>query len=996
MNAKHFLLLVAVFFVFNSLYSQSGQVAPNGQIRCYTDENEAQRRSQDPSAQNPDDFERWMANELAEQALQPPSQKTTASRIIPTVVHVIFSNAAENISDAQIQSQIDILNEDFQRLNADTTNTPAAFRPAAIDTDIEFCLASIDPLGNATNGIDRISQAGSPFTTNFVNTTIKPATIWNPDDYMNIWVVNLTGGILGYAQFPDASGLPGLNANGGNANTDGVVMLTSSIGRPPQNTSAGPYNLGRTATHEVGHWLGLRHIWGDAGCGADDFCADTPESDASNFGCATTHVSCGSVDQVQNYMDYSDDACMNLFTADQKSRIDVVMMNCPRRASLLLSNACTLVPEISYVSSAATMTENGSSGTTACLGYQDLDVTLRIGGPPVGAATVTMTVAGGTATQGVDFDIVTGVVVFPGGVTGNQDFRIRVYDDSDVEGVETVTFGFTISGATDAYAGTPNQHVLTINDNDLIPSLAGTGVVFTEDFESGVNGWTTNNNAGANLWAIAGANGAMNGTGSAYISRNGGGNNNYNVNQTATSNLMSPLIDATGVSSLNLSFEHHIGGEANFDFGRLFYSLNGTAFTQIPGSGVLQAFPANTNFSFALPAVLENTTFYLSWFWVNDNSAGAQPAWAIDDVVVTGSGPVAVETDITSTNTEYLGPNSTVYWYDQTSGEVMLRVINPTAHDYGCTSVTVDRQGTGASLYISPTMNFALTDKSFLVTPTNNNAAGNYDIRLYYTGAEIAGWETATGESRNNMTVAKTGGAISNITPATPLANGATNYFGTTPGTGTYQTTDFWVEAGFATGFSGFAAGIENTIFPVEFVHLDAAWQGSDAALSWEVGEMSNVRIFEVERQVDGGRFVPVARALPHPESLSSKLYEVLDPGAANLEGSQLYYRIRAIDFDGGSTLSEVRLLTPGETLQATAFPNPFDASLTLRLQLQTDAEVSVRITNLLGQEVGSYQFDARRGVNQLPLSVETLRSGVYLLDIQADGVSRRLKVVRE
>jgi len=995
MNAKHFLLLVAGFCIVGFLRAQSPHMAPNGQIRCFTTQNEAIRRAEDPTIQDPHEFEHWMANKLAEQALQPSSQKTSATRVIPTVVHVIFSNAAENISDAQVQSQIDILNEDFQRLNADTTNTPAAFQAAAVDSDLEFCLASIDPNGNPTNGINRVSQAGSPFARAFVDNTIKPATIWNPDNYMNVWVVNLSGGLLGWAQFPSASGLGGMPANGGAANTDGVVMLTSSFGRPPFNTAPGPYNLGRTATHEVGHWLGLRHIWGDGGCGVDDFCADTPESDASNFGCVPAHNSCGTVDMPQNYMDYSDDACMNLFTADQKARMDVVMTNSPRRASLLLSNVCALVPEISYVSAAVTMTENGSSGTTGCRGYQDIDVPLRIGGPPVGAATVTMTVVGGTATQGQDFDIITGVVVFPDGVTGNQNFRIRVYDDSEVEVPETVTFGFTVTGTTDAYAGTPNQHVLTINDNDLLPSQAGTVTVFAEDFESGVNGWSTNNDNGGNLWAIAGANGAMSGAGSAYISRNGGGNNNYNVNQTSTSNLRTPLIDATGSSGLTLNFDHRVGGEANFDFGRLFYSLDGITYTQIPGSGVFQGVAGITNVSVPLPADCDNTTFYLSWFWVNDNSAGVQPAWAIDEVVVSGSGPVAVETDLLSTNTEYLGPNSTVYWYDQATGDVMLRVVNPTAHDYGCTSVTIDRQGTGASLYMSPSMNFALTDKTFRVNPANNNTAGAYDIRLYYTAAEIAGWEAATSESRANMTIAKTGGPISNITPGTPFANGATNYYGTTPGVGTFQTTDFWVEAGFNTGFSGFAAGLETTVLPVEFVHLDAEWSGADAALTWEVGEMSNVQIFEVERQLNDGSFVPVGRALPHPDGYGSNVYELKDAGAANLAASQLYYRVRAIDFDGSSTLSEVRLLTPGESLQATALPNPFDASLTLRLQLQSDENVSVRITNLLGQQVGTYRFDAHRGVNQLSLPVETLRAGVYLLDVQAGGASRRLKVVK-
>ncbi len=1006
MNAFKWLLVVAVSFVFLPLNAQHDHdhdddqmhIAPNGQIRCYTDQNEALRKSQGLPVESTEQFETWMAKKLKYRQEHPEEARVNASRIIPTVVHVIYSNAGENIPDAQVISQIDILNEDFGRTNADTTNTPAAFQSVAVNSDIEFCLASIDPGGNPTNGINRVSLAGSPFTTGFIDGTIKPTTIWDPNQYFNIWVVNISGGVLGYAQFPSSSGLAGMPANGGAANTDGCVLLTSSVGRPPDNPSPGPYNLGRTATHEVGHWLGLRHIWGDGGCGVDDFCADTPESDNSNFGCPVTHQSCGTTDMVQNYMDYTDDACMNIFTADQKARMDVVLANSPRRTSLLTSTVCVLSPEITFATTATTMTENSSSGATACRGFQDIDIAARIGGPPSGAATVNLTVVSGTAVQGVDYDIIVGTVVFPAGVTGNQTFRIRVYDDAAVEVLEDVTFGMSLSGTTDAFIGTINQHQIDINDNDFGPASAGLATLFTEDFESGGAGWTTNNQTGQNAWAIAGTNGGMNGTRSAYISRNGGTNNNYRGNQTASSNLLSPVINATGVFNLSVSFDHHVNGEAGFDYGRIYYSLdNGATYTQIPGSGQLQGVNTNTVVTFPLPAACENTTFQLSWFWVTDTSVANQPAWAIDDVTVIGSAPVQVETDLNSNNTEYLGPNSTVYWYDQTSGEVMLRVDNATAHDYGCTDVTVDREGTGATLYMDGSMNYACTDKTFLVTPATNNAAGNYNIRLYYSAAEIAGWETATGQARGNINVAKTGGPISNITPATPLANGPTNYYGINPNRGTFATTEFWVEADFTTGFSGFAAGIENTNpVPVEFVSLSAEWQDRDALLTWEVGDFSNLRIFEVERRQDNGSFAVVGRAMPNGTNGSGGVYTFQDLDASQVPASNLYYRVRALDFDGSVTLSEIRILSPGQNLQATAHPNPFGDALGLRVQLAEDGPVRVRIRNPLGQEVAERVFDAHAGVNQFDLGGADLQvAGMYILDVQAGDLKRMLKVVK-
>jgi len=206
---------------------------------------------------------------------------------IPVVVHVVYNTSAENISDAQIQSQLAILNEDFRRTNSDADNVWSQ----AADSEFEFCLAVRDPNGNATTGITRTSTTRTSFTSNnnvkFTSNGGKNA--WPSSDYLNIWVCDLNG-LLGYAQFP-----------GGSASTDGIVCDYAAFG--DTGVAAAPFDLGRTATHEIGHWLNLRHIWGDGGCTVDDFVSDTPVSDASNRGCDLGHVSCGTVDMVQNYMD---------------------------------------------------------------------------------------------------------------------------------------------------------------------------------------------------------------------------------------------------------------------------------------------------------------------------------------------------------------------------------------------------------------------------------------------------------------------------------------------------------------------------------------------------------------------------------------------------------------------------------------------------------------------------------------------------------------------
>lgn len=248
---------------------------------------------------------------------------------IPVVVNVVYKTSAQNISDAQIMSQIEVLNEDFRRLNADADNTWSD----ATDPNIEFCLASVDPDGNPTTGIRRKQTNKPSFSANDqVKTNGQGLAPWDAGSYLNIWVCNLGSGLLGYAQFP-----------GGPAETDGVVIDYAYFGT--EGTASAPFDLGRTATHEVGHYLNLRHIWGDGPCSADDFVSDTPSSDGPNYGCALGHVSCGSADMVQNYMDYSDDACMNLFTVGQSLRMDALFAPGGARASLLTSGGCGNVVE---------------------------------------------------------------------------------------------------------------------------------------------------------------------------------------------------------------------------------------------------------------------------------------------------------------------------------------------------------------------------------------------------------------------------------------------------------------------------------------------------------------------------------------------------------------------------------------------------------------------------------------------------------------------------
>lgn len=239
----------------------------------------------------------------------PPVSDNLGVVNIPVYVHVVYSNSNENISDAQINSQIAVLNADFRRTNSDASNTPSAFAGVAADAEITFTLA-----GTFRNA----STTTAWGTNNAVKSAYPPVT---PSTHMNIWVANIGGGILGYAQFP-----------GGSSATDGIVVSPQYFGTT--GYVAAPFNGGRTTTHEVGHYLNLRHIWGDGRCNRDDFVSDTPSSDRPNYGCPTTAYHCRSNDQFMNYMDYTDDSCMNMFSEGQKERMRALFASGGGRAAI--------------------------------------------------------------------------------------------------------------------------------------------------------------------------------------------------------------------------------------------------------------------------------------------------------------------------------------------------------------------------------------------------------------------------------------------------------------------------------------------------------------------------------------------------------------------------------------------------------------------------------------------------------------------------------------
>lgn len=794
------------------------ELTPSGHIRCYTDENEAFLKAQFPGRATTEQFEAWLAPKIEQiKADRAAGRNVQVVYNIPVVIHIVHNGDAvgtgENITDAQARSQINVMNQDYRRL----MGTPGGANSTglAVDVEINFCLAQTDPSGNLTTGIVRHNIA--PYTNNVANGSggadwekradveaMKAVTQWNPNNYLNMWTIRPggnslnhptspgLGGLLGYAQFPDASGLDGLNASGGAATTDGVVAGFDAFGTIAENDGTfimnGTYNLGRTMTHEVGHWLGLRHIWGDNGtCPATnsntdkDFCADTPAANTANYSCATVVNSCPSTpgnDMTQNYMDYTDDACMDTFTNDQKTRMVAVMQNSPRRNTLNVSTACqTPTPIIRFNEPTGSVNEN-----TNCT-YTDVTFPVSLGKAATANAVVTFNVAGGgTATQNLDYQIVNPTVTFPAGSTTTQNLTVRVFHDGFVETTETFTVNLTLNanGGDAVLNAGASSMVITIVDNDVAPIATQTNTVFSANFET-ATGWTIIDGDGdGEVWGTVSG---LNGFGAAPNTISGvcafsekdltivGGTgtaanpNNY---------MISPQITIpSGVTSISLTYI--IGAyttTANAATGykehySVYFSPTAGTAAQILAGAVLEnnrEIPArSTELRTHNMTAYAGQTGYL--VFRHHNSAG-NGILLLDTPTITTLSNTDVQVAV-NTATQYqvaIPSNGVVYAKDATTGKMMADLTSD-AFNYGCTSVAVTRDqataGAAAVAYNGNNVpaNFVMA-KRFNITPATNNASGSATLKFYFTEAEIGAWEAATGKNRSQLRVIKEGVAV--------------------------------------------------------------------------------------------------------------------------------------------------------------------------------------------------------------------------------------------
>ncbi|MCS6990782.1 MAG: M43 family zinc metalloprotease [Chitinophagales bacterium] len=489
------------------------------QRSCGTPEYVNWRKQKDPQFgrlldQAHDIIEHYLAN-------KPVSQTRTVIKI-PVVVHVVYKTAAQNISDEQVLSQIEVLNEDFRRLNSDTVNTPAAFKPVAADCEIEFCLAQRDPNGFPTNGINRVQTTQSSFG---LDDKVKYASqggadAWDVKRYFNIWVCNLSFGLLGYAVPPSA------NID----ETFGIVVSYKYFGRTGNVDP--PYDRGRTATHEIGHCFNLEHIWGDDGnsCTGTDYVADTPNQADETYGCPSyPQISCNNGpngDMFMNFMDYTDDACMNLFTQGQKDRMLAAINNF--LSFLTTSDACLPLADLD----AGVIHIEG--GTICSTSFDPVVMIKNYGLDTLNSLHIHYSINGNPPS----------VYLWNGVLLPTDTVTITLPTVSLNGGANTITvFTAQPNGGTDGY---PDNDAFT---QTIQVSLIGTTPPVFEEFASGVfppQGWQVYNPDGGYTWQQSTL--GYNSNNSAYV-RNYDYSSNGEIDE-----LLLPSVNLTTLTAPKLSF----------------------------------------------------------------------------------------------------------------------------------------------------------------------------------------------------------------------------------------------------------------------------------------------------------------------------------------------------------------------------------------------------------------------------------------------------------
>ncbi len=931
-------------------------------------------------------------------------ERFTGPVTLPVIFHVVYrtadalGNSSANLNTAKYQDQINQLNIDYANLAGSTW-------AAASDVQIRFCMAVVDTAGRPlpTAGIDRINAQTKGWLdtdpmdiatlTDYFDTLIKPKTIWDPYSYLNVWTASMTtSGLLGYSTFPGFSTLSGLD-NLETLSTAGSVVTWEGIGSVASPGFGAPYNFGRTLTHELGHFFGLRHIWGDAVCG-DDYCADTPPQDAATTGCPAvgTLNNCipSGPKMFPNYMDYSNDACLNTFTANQATRCQTVMDNTPRRIGLISSKACAARPGNSIGFSTAVPYAVSEAGPTgACPNSRSYSFNVYVSTQASAAATVNFTL-GGTATLNKDYTISPASVSYTTNDNAVKTVTITVIDDQAVESTEDIVLGYTITGSG-VVAGPDKQAIsLSIIDNDIanitVDNTTPTKTLLTENFNASANipaGWTTevygDGVTTPNQWVV-GANGGTGTTGNAaYVTSNTTTKpNTYNVNNLSDAYLFSPLIDATGLKNLLMNFKWKCNGENGYDGGFLGYIPFGQAVTAANVQFFNIYLTGQTtilNSSLSLGSGFSGTKFYFVYNWYNDNSVGTNPPFTIDDVSFTGKAfSIASAVDADTSYSQYNSQNAQYYSVNAASpfDNRIIATVNNLNSDIGCIGANVQAAGTGQTAVTTTSGSFFRSDKVIQLTPAAANSTATYQVTLYYTTAELAIWGA-------NVPLLKILKVKDGVSLASTLNNTNAAVFATT--VDDQRATKGYVSftANVTGGFSQFMLTSPTTVIPVTLTDFEAKGNVKNILLNWSTTTEQNNKGFAIERSSDGLNFEKIGWVNGKVNSNQLIFYTYTDNFVqANIV---YYYRLRQTDLDNREKLSAIRQAKiKSSNIEVSISPNPATDQLKLFVS-GTSGLTDVNLINAEGQIVRTWkQINTTSAA--ATLDIRNLATGIYMLQV--------------
>jgi PKD repeat protein len=1013
---KHFLTaLVAIAFSFNFLSAQS--ISSNGSLdakeittprRCGTTEHHQMLLQQNPGLaqiqqQIENQTQNWIQNHY--------NNGERVVYTIPVVFHVVYQNATENISDQRLMDQLDVLNKDFRRLNTDVGNVPSAWTSITADCEINFCLATLDPNGNATTGIVRVSTTDGSFSDDdqVKYTSQGGSNAWPRASYLNLWVCDLGGGLLGYAQFP-----------GGTAATDGVVLNYRYTGVAG---SSAPYNKGRTATHEVGHWLNLRHIWGDDGgaCSGSDQVSDTPNQAGEHYGCYTvgqvlTDACTGSAPGIMwmNYMDYTDDACMYMFTNGQKARVQATMAG--SRNSLVSSLGCT---------SSNTVNANFTSNVTSGCAALTVNFTDQSTGTPTSWSWS-----------------------FPGGTPSTSTLQnpTVVYN---TPGTYSVTLTATNSTSNDSQTQTNYITVTAITTGLTLP--------FAETFESNsftTNNWTIVNGDAADTWTIVTTTGTTPGTKSAkmdYFNYNGVGERDA---------LVTPALNFSGLTSAQVYFEHAYRryNNASSDSLILYLSSNCGPWIRVQGwgesGGGTFATATNSTTSF-------NPSGSTQWCM----GAGNAPCYTINLTPYIGSSSVKLKFE------GYNNYGNNLY-IDNINVTGVVATIPPVAN-FNTTATTVCEGGSitfndaSTNLPTSWAWDFGgggTPNTSTTQSPTIIfNTAGTYTVTLTATNAYGSDAEVRT----NYITVyAPLNSSISGTTPASCSGANGSATVTATGGSGVY--TYLWsngqttatatnlISGTYTVTVTGGCTDIETANVSGTFAPTvttsstqvscnggadgTATANASGGSGSGYTFVWSNSQTTQTITGLTGGSYTVTVTdsagctttstiAVTNPTALSATMASTPESttssnngtAQANVSGGTPPYTYSWSN--GGSTQTITGLSTGTFTVTITdskgctftntvtvglvlgvgntmssyveLYPNPSDGIVNFNWQLTAPGEMKVRVTNSIGQVIYDQPMMApAKGETQINL--QPVSPGIYFLQVSGKELNQVFRLIVE